>query len=233
MTEAPSPLPDLAALPGVKARPLPAWARTAIFAFEVVFVAGLLAWWLASDSLRDSKSLWVLFLYCFPAEFIIATVPHEPVLLYFAKFYAPLTVALVSVGGTLLTEALNYTVFKYVADLKIFRKMLASRAVQKTVRLFNKAPFAALWVAGFTPIPFYPFRFLVVVARYPMARYLLAVLTSRAPRMYLIALAARAVRVPDSLIIALTAALIVAANIPILRKLLKGRRGAEGREPSL
>ncbi len=175
---------------------MPPWVKTCVFAFEVVFVVGLLVWWLTSAPLRESKSLWVLFLYCFPAEFIIATVPHEPVLLYFAKFYSPLTVALVSVAGTLLTEVLNYTVFKYMADLKVFRKMLASRTVQKTVHLFNKAPFTALWVAGFTPIPFYPFRFLVVIARYPFAKYLLAVLTSRAPRMYLIALAARAIRIP-------------------------------------
>ncbi len=212
---------------------MPPWVRTLVFAFEIAFVAGLLVWWLASDSLRDSKSLWVLFLYCFPAEFIIATVPHEPVLLYFAKFYSPLTVALVSVAGTVLTEVLNYTVFKYVADLKLFQKMLASRAVQKTVHLFKKAPFIALWVAGFTPVPFYPFRFLVVVARYPLWKYIAAVIASRAPRMYIIALAARAIRLPDSAILIITGVLIVAANVPILRKLLKRHRSAGGAGPSL
>ncbi len=233
MTETPNPVPDLEVLPEIKARPMPPWVRTLIFAFEVAFVAGLLIWWLTSRSLRDSKSLWVLFLYCFPAEFIIATVPHEPVLLYFAKFYAPLTVALVSVTGTVLTEVVNYTVFKYVADLKVFRKMLASRAVQKTVHLFNRAPFAALWVAGFTPIPFYPFRFLVVIARYPIAKYILAVITSRAPRMYLIALAARAIKFPDYIILIITGILILAANVPILSKLFKRKRPADGPGPSL
>lgn len=233
MTDAPNAVTESEALPEIKTRPVPTWARTLIFAFEVLFVAGLLVWWLTSKPLRDSKSLWVLFLYCFPAEFIIATVPHEPVLLYFAKFYSPLTVALISVAGTVLTEVLNYTVFKYVADLKVFRKMLASRAVQKTVHLFNRAPFAALWVAGFTPIPFYPFRFLVVIARYPIAKYLLAVVTSRAPRMYLIALAARAIRFPDYVILLITGVLIIAANVPILRKLFKRRRPADGEGPSL
>ena len=233
MNDTPNPVPESGALPEIKTRPMPPWVRTLIFAFEVLFVAGLLVWWLTSKSLRDSKSLWVLFLYCFPAEFFIATVPHEPVLLYFAKFYSPLTVALVSVAGTVLTEVLNYTVFRYVADLKAFRKMLASRAVQKTVHLFNRAPFAALWVAGFTPIPFYPFRFLVVIARYPLGKYILAVLTSRAPRMYLIALAARAIRFPDSVILIITGVLIVAANVPILRKLFKGRGQAAGSDPSL
>lgn len=233
MTEIPNPAPGLEVAPEIKSRPMPPWVKTLIFAFEVAFIAGLLVWWLTSKSVRDSKSLWVLFLYCFPAEFIIATVPHEPVLLYFAKFYSPLTVALISVTGTVLTEIVNYTVFKYMADLKVFRKMLASRVVQKTVHLFNKAPFAALWVAGFTPIPFYPFRFLVVIARYPIVMYLLAVVTSRAPRMYLIALAARAIRFPDYMILVITGVLILAANIPILRKLFKRRRPAAGSDPSL
>ncbi len=233
MTEIPNPAPGLEVAPEIKSRPMPPWVKTLIFAFEVAFIAGLLVWWLTSKSVRDSKSLWVLFLYCFPAEFIIATVPHEPVLLYFAKFYSPLTVALVSVTGTVLTEIVNYTVFKYMADLKVFRKMLASRVVQKTVHLFNKAPFAALWVAGFTPIPFYPFRFLVVIARYPIALYLLAVVTSRAPRMYLIALAARAIRFPDYMILIITVVLIAAANVPILRKLFKRQRPAAGSDPSL
>jgi membrane protein YqaA with SNARE-associated domain len=211
----------------VKARTMPAWVKTAIFVFEIVFVGGLLVWWFGSASARASRSLWVLFLYCFPAEFIIATVPHEPVLLYFAKFYPPLTVALISVAGTVLTEILNYTVFKYVADLKVFRKMLASRTVRKSVDLFNKAPFIALWVAGFTPIPFYPFRFLVVIARYPLWKYILAVVTSRAPRMYIIALAARAINFPDYIILIITAVLILAANIPILGKLFRKRTPAE------
>jgi membrane protein YqaA with SNARE-associated domain len=224
MSEASNPVPGLETLPEVKARPMPPWVRTLIFVFEVAFVIGLLVWWLASDSVRESKSLWILFLYCFPAEFIIATAPHEPVLLYFAKFYSPLTVAAISVAGTVLTEVLNYTVFKYVADLKVFRKMLASRTVQKTVHLFKKAPFAALWVAGFTPIPFYPFRFLVVIARYPLWKYIAAVLTSRAPRMYIIALAARAIHFPDYMILIITGVLIVAANLPIIQKLFKRRR---------
>jgi len=214
-------LSDLGAIPEVKAKPVPRWAKTAIFVAEIAFVAGLLIWWLTSSSLRESKSLWVLFLYCFPAEFIIATVPHEPVLLYFGKFYSPLTVALISVAGTALTEVLNYTVFKYVADLKVFRKMLESKTVQKTVNLFKKAPFAALWVAGFTPIPFYPFRFLVVIARYPIVKYILAVITSRGPRMYLLALAARVIQFPDYALVILMAVLIAAANLPILRKVLK------------
>lgn len=214
---------EYAALP---VRRLPFPAKVLFFSLEIAFILALLLWWILDDSIRQSKNLWVCFFYCFPAEFVVATVPHEPVILYFGKFYPAWTVALISVLGTVLTEIINYSVFGFVADLKLFKKMLESKTVRKTVDIFKRAPFLALWVAGFTPIPFYPFRFLVVLAKYPLSLYLLAVVTSRAPRMYLIALAGGIIRFPDYLLIVLMAVLIVAANFPILRKLLKKKRPA-------
>ncbi len=198
--------------------------RTIAFCFELGLIVFLLSWWLSSDSVQKSQNLWVFFLYSFPAEFLIATLPHEPVLFYFAKFYPPLTIALVAIAGTAITEILNYSVFKYVADLRLFQKMLSNQLVSKTVALFNKAPFVALWVAGFTPVPFYPFRFLVVVARYPLWKYISAVILSRTPRFYLYALLGQAIKISDYLLLILTAILIIAANVPILHKVIKSRR---------
>jgi membrane protein YqaA with SNARE-associated domain len=195
--------------------------RWLAFAFEISLVAGLLVWWFTSDSAHQSSNLWVLFFYSFPSEFIIATVPHEPVLLYFAKFHLPWTVALVAISGTVLTEALNYTAFRFIADLALFRKMLANKAVNKTVVLFSKYPFAALWIAGFTPIPFYPFRFLVVLSHYPLIKYLSAVILSRTPRFYLLALLGRTLKLSDWSMILLTAILIIGVNVPLLIRHLK------------
>jgi len=192
---------------------------------ELALIAFILIWWLTSESVRESKSLWVLFLYCFPAEFIIATVPHEPVLLYFSKFYSPLIIALVSIAATALTETINYSIFRFVADLRLFKKILESKIVKKSVELFQKAPFLALWVAGFTPIPFYPFRFLVVLARYPIYLYILAVITSRTPRFSLLAIGGNAIKISDYLLIVLFIILIAVANIPILQQLLKKLKG--------
>ncbi len=198
--------------------------RTFLFVLEVVLVLGLLVWWLSSRSVQQSKSLWVLFLYSFPAEFIISTVPHEPVILYFSKFYPPLLTALVSVAGLVLTEIINYTVFQYVADLRLFRRMLESRVVQKSVNLFNKAPFLTLWVCGFTPIPFYPLRFLVVLARYPLWKYILAVFTSRLPRIYLIALLGDLLSFPDYVIFGIFGLLLAVALAPLFFQLFKKRQ---------
>jgi len=219
---------DLEIISPAKTKKISSKLRTLIFLLEVALVAGLLIWWISSKSAKVSRNLLVLFFYCFPAEFIVASVPHEPVLLYFGKFYSPLTVALVSIAGTALTEVINYTVFKYVADLRVFQKMLRSKFVKKTVNLFNKAPFAALLFAGFTPFPFYPFRFLVVIAHYPLVKYILAVILSRTPRFYLLALFGRAVKIPDYLLILLLVVLILVANVPILRNVLKkGQKEAD------
>ena len=81
-----------------------------------------------------------------------------------------------------------------------------------------------LFVAGFTPVPFYPFRFLVVMARYPRWKYLLAVFLSRTPRFYVLALLGQAIKIPDYLIIVIFIVLIASANIPLLRRFLKKKQ---------
>ncbi len=192
-----------------------------IFILEIILILILLVFWFISDSLHTSKNLWVLFLYCFPAEFLIAIVPHEPVILFFGKFYAPLTVALISVAGTLLAEALNYSVFKYLTDTTLYKKLSRKKMVSKLIDLFNRMPFIALLVAGFTPIPFYPFRFLVVMAHYPIWKYLLAVFLSRTPRFFLLSLAGQVIKIPNSMLVVIFVILIAAANIPLLRSLIK------------
>jgi membrane protein YqaA with SNARE-associated domain len=207
-----------------KAKVLPSRLKILLFVLEVCFVAALIIWWLSSESARQSKSLLVFFLYSFPAEFIIATVPHEPAILYFSKFFSPFIVTIVAIAGTILAEVINYTFFSFVADLGVFRKVLRGKAVQKTIALFRKAPFAALWVAGFTPIPFYPFRFLVVLSHYPLSLYILAVFASRTPRFFLLALAGHAFKIPDSVLVIFSLLMILLPVTPFLGRLFKKRR---------
>ncbi len=195
--------------------------RTIVIIVEALFVLALLAVWVTSAAVRRSKSLWVLFFYCFPSQFVLAAVPHEPVILYFGKFYAAWTTALVATAGTLITEVINYSIFKYLADFKAFQRISASRLILRLVALFRKAPFPTLWVAGLTPVPFYPFRFLVVLARYPLPLYALAILLSRFPRFYILALIGHKFRLPDGLIVGLFLVLLALAVIPLLHDSLK------------
>ncbi len=199
-------------------RSRPRW-KTLIFILQLVLIGVILALWFGNRSFQAGRSLWVLFLYSFPAEFLIAAAPHEPVILYYGKFIPALTVALVSVAGTVLTEALNYSMFRYISDLKVTDRFQRSRWVRSLIDLFNRAPFAALWIAGFTPVPFYPFRFLVVMARYPLWKYLAAVLLSRTPRFFILAKVGEVIKIPDLWLIVIFAAMLLIIYLPILRKL--------------
>ncbi len=190
----------------------------------VAFVAALLAAWIAMPGVRESKSLWVLFLYCFPSEFVIATVPHEPALLYFSKFYDPWTVAGVSALGTVLTEWANYSVVAYITDREVFRKAIQGRTVTKLIGWFHRAPFAALCVAGLTPVPFYPFRILAVLARYPSWKYLLAIFLSRTPRFWIICVAGATLGFSDVVIVVFALVLAAAGLAPATRVLWEKRK---------
>ena len=202
----------------------PSWVRTLIFALEISLVISLLIIWFSSESLQTSKNLWVLFFFSFPGEFLIPIVPHEPVLILFGKFHPPLTVAFVAIVSTLMTEAINYSAFNFISDTSPFRKIRHKKTVEKIVNLFNKAPFLAIWIAGLTPIPFYPFRFLVVIARYPLIKYLLAVFLSRTPRFFILAFAGNIIKIPDYLLIILFIGITILINYPVVSHLLKKRR---------
>ncbi|MEJ2634218.1 MAG: VTT domain-containing protein [Calditrichia bacterium] len=217
--------------------PAPASARhgnftlkTVVIIAELLFVFLLLGLWLSIPAIRDSRNLWILFLYSFPSQFLMAVVPHEPVYFYFSKFYSPLTVTFVAVAGTVLTEYINYSVFQYFMDFKVLQKVKDNKYVQKLIRLFKKAPFLALWIAGVTPIPFYPFRFIVVVAEYPLLKYLAAVLFARSVRFYLFALFGRALNIPDNLLILFFAVLILVALLQMLQSARKWKKAEKAKK---
>jgi membrane protein YqaA with SNARE-associated domain len=195
-----------------------------IIFLEVAMVLALLGVWIGSPAIRQSKNLWVLFFYNFPSQFLVAVVPHEPVFIYFSKFHSPIVVTAVAIVGTLLTEYVNYSVFRVIADLKALQKFSKSSMIQRAIRLFGKAPFAALLFAGFTPFPFYPFRFLVVISHYPLSKYLLAVFLSRTPRFLILALLGNKLKIPDAWIAAIFAVCVVIIYVPLLRASLLKRK---------
>jgi membrane protein YqaA with SNARE-associated domain len=209
--------------PKIKIKNLSHKARTVIVLSEIVFIVILVICWFSFKELRESHNLWILFFYNFPSQFLIAIVPHEPVFLYFSKFYSPLVVTTVAILGTLLTEHLNYSVFKYFLDLEKFKAIRSNRFVRKLLLLFEKSPFMALIIAGFTPVPFYPFRFIVVMANYPKYKYLLAIFFSRSPRYYILASFGQVLMLSNTLLAVIFAILLLIGLIPIIRTQIKSK----------
>ncbi len=187
-----------------------------VFAGESVLVAGLLLWWLVWGRHNPGNGPLVLFLYCFPSEFLIAPVPHEPVLIYFGRLLSPVTVALYSAAGTVLVEAFNYHATSFITDTQPMRRLARARWLQRMVGLFQRWPFTTLLLGGLAPVPFYPFRFLVTLARYPLSLYLLAVAVSRLPRFYLIAYFGSRLPLSDRALGIIFIVMIAAFTLPFL-----------------
>jgi membrane protein YqaA with SNARE-associated domain len=177
--------------------------------------------WFTSESIRESKNLWILFLYSFPSNFLMGIVPYDPAIIYFGKFYSPLYVTFIGIVSTLVVEGINYSVLNFISNTKFLIKIRHSNYINKIIKLFNNAPFIALLIAGFLPVPFYPFRSLVVLARYPVIKYLLTVLLSKIPRMYLLALVGYVIKIPDYIIISFYIAIVVGMYISFLINHLK------------
>lgn len=213
----------------VRSKTISPLARTFIFIAEIVFVTALAVIWFSLPSFRNNRHLWVLFLYSIPGNFLIDVIPYDPVVILFGSLHDPVLVALAGMAGILVCETINYTLFETIVDLNFFDKILKNVFVSKLINLFNKAPFWTMLIVAFTPIPIYPFRFLVVMARFPLFKYLLALFLGRLPRLYLIALFGHVVDLPwyAYLVIFLVSTLLM--YFPLLKLIPKKRK----KEPAL
>ena len=211
----------------IKSKTISPRVRTLIFVAEIVFVAALFVVYFSSISLRNNRQLWVLFLYSIPGNFLIDVIPYDPAVIFFGRFHAPLLVALVGVAGILVSETINYTFFEYVVDLKYFDRILKNKFVSKLIGLFNKAPFWTMLFVAFTPVPIYPFRFLVVMARFPILKYLLALMLGRLPRLYLIALFGNTVHLQGHVYLIIFIVLAVLMYIPLIKVFPKRQKKEE------
>ena len=186
-----------------------------LLACEVILVLAVVGLWLASRRVRQTASLFMFFLYGLPCEFLVSVAPHEPAVLYVARFHDPLIVALVAGAGTLVAEAMNYEILRHAGATDVPGRLSRAPMVRWVVDTFGRAPFAALWIAGFVPIiPFTPLRALVLLRRYPRGRYLAASVSSRTARFYVVALAGKVIRLPLTALVMLFVALLLAATLP-------------------
>lgn len=143
-----------------------------------------------------SRSYLYLFFYSIPSNAAISVFPHEPVLLFFGKFADPWIAAAVATAGTLVAGWMDHSVFVPVLQLRALQSYRENRLYRKAIDLYRRSPFLALVLAGFTPLPFFPFKFLSFSDAYPMPRYLTALAVSRYPRYLLLLWVGRVLEIP-------------------------------------
>lgn len=190
------------------------------------------AWWLLGllaavgvgslvlTSLR-AGGLWALLLYSIPSNTAVSVLPHEPMLLIYGQRSNLWIAALAATAGTLAAAWVDHRIFVPVLNLDRISGYKRHRFYRRTMGLFRRAPFAALVIAGLTPVPFFPFKLLAFSGGYSLPRYLGAVAVGRFPRYTAILWVGSAFYVPTWLLIAI--ALAVFAGY--------GLHFAVGREP--
>ncbi len=184
--------------------------------------------------LRDfsSESYLYLVFYAVPANSAVSVFPHEPVVIWYGSQGSIWWTAVAASIGTMVAGYLDHSVFTPVMNLKGLAGYKEKGWYQKAARLFMKYPFAVIVVAGFTPVPFFPFKFLSFSVHYPLKKYLSALLIARFPRYVVLAYIGSFFQIPGWAMFAFfgTVALIYAAKtLPsAVRYLRRSRQAGEG-----
>lgn len=130
--------------------------------------------------------------------FPISPFPHEPPLLYCAKFYPPWAITIAATIGCCLAGLFDYwTLVPLFNHHTIRPKFENNRIFKKSLAFFHKSPFWMLVIAGYTPIPFFPFKLLSITSGYPLWKYEMALLVGRTPRYYTLAWLGYVVQPPN------------------------------------
>lgn len=115
-------------------------------------------------------------------------------ILLFGTLFAPWLIAVLAGAATAWVEYFNYRMLGRVLTAKQIKAATEKRPYRVAERWFKKFPFLIIVLTGFTPVPYAPFRVFAISARYPIDRYLAAILVGRTPRYYLWALLGAASR---------------------------------------
>ena len=149
----------------------------------------------------------IYFFYTIPANSFLS-LPHEPAVLYYAKMYSPLLLAILGGIATCLACFIDYEVLTPIFKLKKVSKIKETYLYKKCIDYFNKLPFVTIVLVGLSPIPFYPVRILAISSGYPMGKYMFSVFIGRVPRYYILAKFGQILRIPNWVIILLFAVMI-------------------------
>ncbi|MBN1433140.1 VTT domain-containing protein [Candidatus Fermentibacterales bacterium] len=154
--------------------------------------------------------LWTMFFYSIPSNCAISVFPHEPAMILYGKTVNAWQLSIAATLGTIVAAFLDYRFFSTILNIEVTASRYREKPFYRKARKwFYKAPFLSLIVAGASPIPFFPFKFLVYASRYPYWKFLLAVAIGRFPRYVLLALVGYTLDIPAWIIITGFALLVV------------------------
>ena len=156
--------------------------------------------------------------------------PTPPYVIALGKVFHPGIIALAGAIGNCIAAFVEYQLLLWLfSKTEIQQRVETNRVFQRFSYYFRRMAFVCLIFTGFTPIPFEPFRFAAILARYNLSLYLLAVFLGRFPRYYLIALIGDQFQIPTRYLTFLLIALLV---IPIIGMVIKHYTSANSEKPT-
>jgi len=181
------------------------WWRAFLLALAAYAVLGIVV----LAVVPDLSGVFLLGAYCIPANSVVP-VPHEPAMLYFAKFYDPFWCALAGTIGSLIACYADYAMVGAAMRHRALAKTRSSRLFQWSTKWMKRYPFAITVLFSFTPLPIAIVRILAPAVEYPVRRYMLAQIVGRFPRFYILAWIGHTVMIPTWIIIGLGVVLLLA-----------------------
>lgn len=112
---------------------------------------------------------------------------YEPVLVIMGRLYSPVLIAVLGTAATMYVELLNYKLYEKVVMSRSLNKLRDSGAMRTVLKLYRKAPFLTIWLAGLSIIPMWTVRLISPMAGYSTARYMLAAALGRLPKLWIFA----------------------------------------------
>lgn len=143
----------------------------------------------------DLAGVFLLGAYCIPANSVFP-IPHEPAVLFFAQFYAPVWIALAATAGSIIASFADYALVGAAMRHSAFSGTRNSRLFQWALKWMKRWPFAIIVLFSFTPLPISVIRILAPASDYPVSRYVLAQIVGRFPRFFILAMIGHALTIP-------------------------------------
>lgn len=180
--------------------------------FPAVLLLGSAAATFALATPAEYRGLIGLAFYTTISHFFVSPFPHEPILLMVARDHGAWACAFASTWGALVSALLDYKLTLPLLHRPGVRAKYVNTGIYRwSSRWFGRAPFVTLVVAGLTPIPFYPFKFLALAWGYPKSWYLISLVIGRTPRYWMLAYLGYVLQLPNWSLVLLALALLVAA----------------------
>jgi membrane protein YqaA with SNARE-associated domain len=198
----------------------------------IMVVTALVTAVLMLRDFRPASYLYLLF-YSIPSNSAVSIFPHEPAVIFLGGHGSILLTALAATLGTLVAGYLDHSVFVPVMNLRSLGAYKDGAWYRRAATLFMRRPFLVLTIAGVTPLPFFPFKFLSFSVHYPLGRYLGALAAGRFPRYLALAWLGQVLQIPAWTLLAFFAVFLVVSVkgvVPaVLRQVRAGHSQPETR----